>query len=36
MHYCAAKHLVVTLFDEFDAMTKDRGDSADHGEPSAP
>ena len=26
------KHPVVALFDEFDALTKDRGDSADHGE----
>lgn len=25
-------HPVVALFDEFDALTKDRGDSADHGE----
>ncbi len=25
-------HSVVGLFDEFDALTKDRGDSADHGE----
>ncbi|MDR0529539.1 MAG: ATP-binding protein [Zoogloeaceae bacterium] len=29
--YIAAKPVVV-LFDEFDALTKDRGDSADHGE----
>lgn len=27
-----AKHSVVALFDEFDALTKDRGDAADHGE----
>lgn len=27
-----AQHAVVALFDEFDALTKDRGDSADHGE----
>ena len=27
-----SKHPVVALFDEFDALTKDRGDSADHGE----
>jgi len=27
-----ATHPVVALFDEFDALTKDRGDSADHGE----
>lgn len=27
-----AAHPVVALFDEFDALTKDRGDSADHGE----
>lgn len=27
-----ATHAVVALFDEFDALTKDRGDSADHGE----
>jgi AAA+ superfamily predicted ATPase len=27
-----AEHPVVALFDEFDALTKDRGDSADHGE----
>jgi len=27
-----ASHPVVALFDEFDALTKDRGDSADHGE----
>ncbi len=26
------RHPVVALFDEFDALTKDRGDSADHGE----
>lgn len=26
------EHAVVALFDEFDALTKDRGDSADHGE----
>lgn len=26
------QHPVVALFDEFDALTKDRGDSADHGE----
>ena len=28
----AAKSPVVALFDEFDALVKDRGDSADHGE----
>ena len=28
----AAKFPVVALFDEFDALVKDRGDSADHGE----
>lgn len=27
-----AEHPSVTLFDEFDALAKDRGDSADHGE----
>ena len=27
-----AKNPVVALFDEFDALTKDRGDAADHGE----
>jgi len=27
-----AKNPVVALFDEFDALTKDRGDTADHGE----
>ena len=27
-----SKHPVVALFDEFDALSKDRGDSADHGE----
>ncbi len=27
-----SKHPTVALFDEFDALTKDRGDSADHGE----
>lgn len=27
-----SEHPVVALFDEFDALTKDRGDSADHGE----
>ena len=27
-----AQYPVVALFDEFDALTKDRGDSADHGE----
>jgi SpoVK/Ycf46/Vps4 family AAA+-type ATPase len=27
-----AQYSVVALFDEFDALTKDRGDSADHGE----
>lgn len=27
-----ARNPVVALFDEFDALTKDRGDSADHGE----
>lgn len=27
-----SRHCVVALFDEFDALTKDRGDSADHGE----
>lgn len=27
-----AEHPTVALFDEFDALTKDRGDSADHGE----
>jgi len=27
-----SKYPVVALFDEFDALTKDRGDSADHGE----
>jgi len=27
-----AEHPVVALFDEFDALTKDRGDAADHGE----
>lgn len=26
------QHSVVALFDEFDALTKDRGDTADHGE----
>lgn len=27
-----AQHAVVALFDEFDALAKDRGDAADHGE----
>jgi AAA+ superfamily predicted ATPase len=27
-----AQHAVIALFDEFDALSKDRGDAADHGE----